>query len=281
MLLGDAAATARSDDADPHVGNGEEVLTAGVGDGRSTKPFDSYPGSKDAAGAAETIIGLFHPHSVYVEPFVGNGAVVRKKQPALRTIVCDRDYEVVEAWRRFNMPGVELHWGCGICWMLMYGGDLPADALVYCDPPYLMETRSGKRLYRYEMTAEQHGYLLDAAERLPCTVFISGYDSALYRERLAGWAHTSFPAMTRGGLRTEHLWWRSSLASFGGDPRYAGKGFRERERIKRKAPGRWAVKFRKLPPAERVAVLAAVLAVNGEGADGIVRSGVAAEEVTP
>ncbi len=231
--------------------------------GAAEKPFPTYPGSKDAGGVAETIVGLFPPHCCYIEPFLGNGAVMRKKRPALRSIGIDRDRRVIDAWERIQFPGVELHCRCGISWLKGPGAkSLPADALVYIDAPYLLRTRKHRRLYRYELTIAQHVELLDAARALPCTVFISHYDDPLYHEKLDGWAHSSFPAMTRGGPRVEHLWWRSTLASFGGDPRYAGRDFRERERIKRKAQ-RWAKKFRALPEAERAAVLAAVLDAGG------------------
>ncbi len=221
--------------------------------GAQPKAFESYPGSKDASGTAETIISLFPMHSVYIEPFLGNGAVMRKKTPALWSVGIDKDPQVIAAWRRVACAGLEVIEGCGIEWMER-GGRLPADALVYCDPPYVLSTRKGRRIYRCELSDADHERLISAIEALPCAVFISGYESELYTRRLAGWPHTSFPAMTRGGLKTEHLWWRSTIANFSVDARYAGRGFRERERIKRKV-NRWVGKFETLPLNERWAVL--------------------------
>src|SRR5258708_5483927 len=74
---------------------------------------------------------------------------------------------------------------------------------------------------------------------------------------LAGWHRREFQSMTRGGPRTEQLWYNF-------EPRavqwctFAGRGFTDRQRIKRKA-ARWAQNFRRMPPAERTAVLAAIL----------------------
>lgn len=61
-----------------------------------------------------------------------------------------------------------------------------SNVLVYADPPYMLGTRHGKQ-YRHEMDDEAHGELLDVllAHRGP--VLVSGYASALYDKRLAGW----------------------------------------------------------------------------------------------
>lgn len=66
--------------------------------------------------------------------------------------------------------------------------------------------------------------------------------------------------MTRGGVRTEKLWcnFQPSAVHWAS---YAGEDFTDRQRIKRKA-GRWARMYGELPPGERLAVLAALLAVD-------------------
>jgi hypothetical protein len=70
--------------------------------------------------------------------------------------------------------------------------------------------------------------------------------------------------MTRGGVRTEKLWMNyeqdaSHWASF------AGVNFTDRQRIKRKA-NRWANNYKQLPSGERLAILAAILEVEGSPA---------------
>ncbi len=66
--------------------------------------------------------------------------------------------------------------------------------------------------------------------------------------------------MSRGGVRTEKLWYNYEIdrlhwASF------AGKNFTDRQRIKRKAQ-RWANNYQALPQVERLAILAALMAVE-------------------
>jgi hypothetical protein len=89
---------------------------------------------------------------------------------------------------------------------------------------------------------------------------LRGYPSNLYDELLPDWRTLEFQVMTRGGPRTEKLWMSfSSEAAHWSS--YAGANFTDRQRIKRKAT-RWAENYKALPPGERLAVLAALLAVD-------------------
>jgi len=62
----------------------------------------------------------------------------------------------------------------------------------YLDPPYLDETRTAPQVYRHEMTSDQHAELLDVVKAVKGKVLLSGYDSALYREKLADWNRHAF-----------------------------------------------------------------------------------------
>lgn len=44
----------------------------------------SYPGGKNASGLPQWIVAAQPTHTVYCEPFLGHGAVMRNKPPALR-----------------------------------------------------------------------------------------------------------------------------------------------------------------------------------------------------
>jgi len=81
-----------------------------------------------------------------------------------------------------------------------------ADALIYLDPPYLPETRSGK-FYAHEMTVEQHRDLITRIRSLSAMVILSGYHSPLYDRLLQGWECVDIPSRTDGGAaKTEALW---------------------------------------------------------------------------
>ncbi len=63
------------------------------------------------------------------------------------------------------------------------------EGLIYCDPPYLHETRcpQSTNVYHAEMTDKEHHQLAELLSRCQAAVVLSGYDSPLYREMYAGW----------------------------------------------------------------------------------------------
>jgi len=80
------------------------------------------------------------------------------------------------------------------------------NVLIYCDPPYMLGTRHGKQ-YRCEMDDEAHERLLDVLIAHKGPVLISGYDTDLYRDMLAGWnryEHVSYSQV--GSKKREVLW---------------------------------------------------------------------------
>lgn len=80
------------------------------------------------------------------------------------------------------------------------------EVLIYADPPYLLGTRGGKQ-YRHEMTDADHMALLEALKSHKGPVILSGYDSPLYREMLAGWETVRWTAYTQSSKRREEMVW--------------------------------------------------------------------------
>ncbi len=82
-----------------------------------------------------------------------------------------------------------------------------ADTLFYIDPPYLHETRTKAKRYRFEMDDHEHIKLALALNELKGMVVVSGYDSPLYRKLYAGWKRVEKPTFADGGRpRKECLW---------------------------------------------------------------------------
>ncbi len=218
----------------------------------------SYIGGKGGAGVAQTIINQMPPHRVYIEPFLGAGAVLRAKRPADLTIGVELSPAVLrERWRGDEIPDLTLVEGDGLGYLAGYpwaGGEL-----VYLDPPYLLSTRSTKRAY-YDcemLTEREHNDLLWLAKRLPCPVLISGYASELYSRVLAGWRCITFTSQTRGGPAVESLWLNYPEPAALHDYRYLGENFREREKLNRRRR-RWAARLARMDLLERRALLAAL-----------------------
>jgi hypothetical protein len=85
-------------------------------------------------------------------------------------------------------------------------------------------------------------------------VMVSGYDSVLYRVRLAKWRMVTFPAKTHVGVRQECVWLNFGMPSVLHDASFYGATFREREAAKRRH-SRMMERFQRMDPIERNHVL--------------------------
>jgi DNA adenine methylase len=158
----------------------------------------SYFGSKATSGLCQPIIALMPPHHTYIETHLGGGAIMQRKAPALRNIGIDLNER---ALARFHCDyPVEKVQGCAHRFLAQF--PFTGRELVYSDPPYLHETRSSGRRYRFEYTEHDHRELLALLKGLPCPVILSGYPSALYDGELADWQHVELQVMNQAGVRT-------------------------------------------------------------------------------
>ena len=97
-----------------------------------------------------------------------------------------------------------------------------ADVLIYLDPPYLPETRSGKRklgegyhTYGHEMSIADHVELLETVRESRSQIIISGYSAPLYDNMLRDWDTRAIDARSHcNSPRTERIW-LNAAASWG------------------------------------------------------------------
>jgi hypothetical protein len=198
------------------------------------------------------------PHRVFIEACLGGGAILRHKKPAMASIGIDADPAVIASWKDYPLPGVTCIHANAISWL--ESASLTPDTLVYCDPPYLMETRSTQQqIYLFELAdRDQHARLIDVLKHLDCMVMLSGYESQFYADLLPDWrTHTYQTVNRRGTLVTEWLWMNYPQPFELHDYQYLGSDFREREKIKRKIK-RWRSRLAKMPALERQAMMLAI-----------------------
>lgn len=225
-----------------------------------------YLGSKTASGTLQMLINHMPKHKCYVEPFVGSGAVVLNKKPALSNFI--NDYAAAQSklvasqfikvfskqYGTFSNDHIDaIEYISKIKYI--NSGLKKEDIFIYCDPPYVLSTRTGKDRYKYEYSDTDHVNLINVLKTQNAHVMLSGYPSALYDDLLSDWKTVEFQAMTRGGMRTEKLWMNYDINTLPlHQTNHLGKDFSDRQRIKRKVQ-RITRKIKNLPKHERQAVL--------------------------
>lgn len=222
-----------------------------------------YIGGKNHSGTFPRIIGLMPPHRIYVEGFLGSGAVLRHKRPAEQSIGIDVKATALALCDR-AAPNLTLLQESFLEWFPRQ--EFGDDVLVYLDPPYLLSTRGGRRYYgEAELSDAEHARLLAMVRNTAARVMLSGYASALYDDALAGWSREEFTVYTRSHQpRTEVLWMNYERPQQPHDLRYVGANHRERWRLE-KMRMRWVARLSKMPPGERAAIYEAMQEAMGQG----------------
>lgn len=214
----------------------------------------NYPGAKEGGSAYQTIINLIPPHDVYIEPYLGSGAIYRHKKPALLSVLNDIDEKVVSQWSDYCTNNLRVNHMPALDLLKTY--DFKGKRyFVYLDPPYPISSRRSRRnLYKYEMSDSDHIELLDHIQYVKYNCMISTYSNDIYEDRLSRWNKTTFQTQTRQGPATEVLYYNYGAPQKLHDYNYLGKDFIDRQRIKRKIT-RHINKLNKLPRLERLAIL--------------------------
>lgn len=232
------------------------------------KPFKSYNGGKESDGTFQKIINLMPPHDIYIEAFLGNGAIFRNKKPAyISSIGIDLDTAVVRQWRIIGLSdltrpgGITLINMDAISWLQTFESissilkNMGIRVLIYLDPTYPLSTwKCQSKMYKHQLTDEDHIRLLTVARYIDANIIISSYPNELYNETLKDWCTIEFTAMTRGGTATEKVWYNYPTPTELHDYRYIGNDYREREQLKG-IVSRNVRKFKNLPDIQRNAII--------------------------
>jgi len=218
-------------------------------------PLDNYPGRKAATGAWQKIISEIPKCDLFIDAMCGSGYIA-SIVTGCRRIVNDKNKSIIDKIG-FTAAGIEFRNVDYQCIIDEYG--YYRGAVIYFDPPYLMETRKGKRkLYKYEWSLADHNRFLEAVQAIKIPVLISHYPCKLYDQALKKWRKITYKTMTRAGQREESLYMNFPPPVLLQCYKHIGEGFTDRQRIKRKVD-RLINRLNNEDPKERAAILSSVI----------------------
>jgi hypothetical protein len=174
-------------------------------------PYKRYNGGKAGNGTYQQIINFIPSIQIYIEPFVGNGGILRNLLLPPSVMICDLDDEVSRKWRKvldsIKAPRIYLHTGNGNE-LIRNHSQNDKSTFIYCDPPYRFGTRRGgnKPLYRHEWTDSMHETFLHEVLNCKCAVMISHPKDVMYSHALKEWYVHDFQSMTSVGLMWDRIW---------------------------------------------------------------------------
>jgi DNA adenine methylase len=233
-----------------------------------------YPGNKSVLGLYQFIINRIPECSTMIEAFAGSGAITKKIQSMattdennywrlgsgqlVRTILNDCNPGVCEQLKK-SFPEATVITNFTAVTVLNSIPPVSTDIFIYCDPPYKLSTRgSERRIYKYEMSDNDHAEFLTAAATVKANCMISHYECPMYDQALPGWHKEKFKVSYHGNVKEECIYYNypkpSKLLTY----QYVGSDCWDRQRVTRKIE-RLVKKLNALPELEKNAVLSRVI----------------------
>jgi DNA adenine methylase len=83
------------------------------------------------------------------------------------------------------------------------------NVFMYIDPPYLRSVRNKNKLYRYELTDDDHVRLLEAVASSKARILISGYGNSIYEGYLKDWHKDAKMTLDAAGNKKVETTWRN------------------------------------------------------------------------
>jgi DNA adenine methylase len=81
------------------------------------------------------------------------------------------------------------------------------EALMYLDPPYVFSARKNKKIYKHEMSDNDHIRLCSLVNESSAKIILSGYQNDIYENHLKGFKRTEIQTHDeKGNKRMEAIW---------------------------------------------------------------------------
>lgn len=229
-----------------------------------------YRGNKGIKGLYQFIINRIPECETFIEAFAGSGAITKKllhgsstdkdgfsilnSGTMVHTIVNDCNRSVCDLLK-IHLPAPTVVINFTAAQLFNELSRSGKDIFVYADPPYEFSTRSSnRRIYKYEMTVDDHQQFLLLAAKATFNCMISHYECQLYDEALPGWNKETFKVSYHGTVKQECIYYNYPKPSRLLTYMYVGSDCWDRQRVTRKI-NRLSKKLLQLPAIERNAVL--------------------------
>lgn len=219
---------------------------------------NTYYGSKRGSGSFQQIMNEIPPVDKVIIGFLGNCPLFEYFSGKVDTIAYERSAKTIQDYWS-NHPGNIINADVlPQLPQLLSTASAGAATFVYFDPPYLLDTRkSNKKVYEFEMSKDDHIYLLDQVTQPEVSaldkVAISCYDNKLYAEKLKGWRKKQWQVSTRNGTAIETLYMNYDTPKRLFTYDFLGNDRTDRQRIKRKI-SRIQNRLQELEPREAQAI---------------------------
>lgn len=214
------------------------------------KKAKGYTGHKKIFGTYHKIINQIPACKQYVELFAGSASIASLMSVLPEDIILnDLDRSVTENLRcTFPKAKVTNH-DYSYVLHLLKGTD--KKIFIFIDPPYLHSTRpNSTKLYKHEMSDDDHIRLLSSVLQLKCNIMIIHPKCELYDKKLKNWRKVEIKIRYNNKTSIECLYMNYEVPSTLQNDSYLGKDCWDRQRIKRKANS-LVNKLLNLPELER------------------------------
>jgi len=226
------------------------------------KIFKTYNGGKNGNGTFQNIINNIPKCTHFIEVFGGSCAISRNIILPCSTVINDIDRSIY-----IKLLELSKHLQSNVVvenesysHIIDKYDVVSCNTFFYMDPPYLFSTRkSGKKLYNYEFSDDDHVNFLTMANKVKSNCMISHYPCELYDTYLKDWRTFDFESSTRHGMRTERIYMNYQQPENLQDYRYVGANYIHRQQIKRKI-SRWIKNIDEMETYEKKALLSAIIA---------------------
>jgi len=216
-------------------------------------PLETYPGRKGAAGAWQKIISEIPKCERFIEAMCGS-SIISSLVSGCQIIINDIDASVID---KINCTAAIVKENKDYR-SIIDKYDYPG-AVLYFDPPYMMQTRSYKKnIYKHDWDNGNHYDFLHSLLGIKQPVILSHYPCSFYDNALKTWRKISYNSMTRAGVRVENLYMNFPPPLLLQCYNSIGKNYTDRQRIKRKV-ARLVNRLKNEPAQERAAILTAVI----------------------